>query len=197
MDPLVLTSSFATIMGLVCNFAGEQRARSNDEYNEFIVWLQNNHHNEISELIISNKQLSSGLGELFKQSHADVLKRLNRLDETLASVAAHVDGFSKIAEAIRPGIKLSDQAVEIISQLNNSGGSKFLGLHTFDGSAYLILDGNQGTLEVEDLRFIEDDLCNLTELGYLRITLNSRGEKVYNITRQAAALVSMLNRKQI
>jgi hypothetical protein len=194
MDPLILTSSFATIMGLVCNFAGEQRAITNDEYNEFIIWLQNNHHNEIRNLIISNKLLSSGLGDLFKQSHADVLQRLNRLDEALASVAAHVDGFGSIAEAVRPGIKLSDQSVTILSQLNDSGGSKFLGLHTFDGSAYLILDGNQGALEVEDLRFIEDDLCNLTELGYLRITLNSRGEKVYNITRQAAAFVIMLNR---
>lgn len=195
MDPLILTSSFATVMGLVCNFAGEKRARSNDEYNEFMVWLQNNHYYEIRDLIITNQQLSSGLGELFKQSHADVLQRLNRLDDVLASVASHVDGFSKIAEAIRPGIKLSDQAVAIITQLNDSGGSKFLGLHTFGGTSYLILDGSQGALGIDDLRFIEDDLCNLTELGYLRITLNSRGEKVYNLTRQAAAFVSMLDRE--
>lgn len=61
MDPLTLTGSFATIMGLVCNFASEHRASTNDEYNEFMMWLLNNHHNEIRDLIISNKQLSSGL----------------------------------------------------------------------------------------------------------------------------------------
>ena len=60
MNALTLTSSFATIIGLVCNFTGEHRARTNDEYNEFIKWLHDNHHNEIRDLIISNQQLTSG-----------------------------------------------------------------------------------------------------------------------------------------
>ena len=116
------------------------------------------------------------------------------MDSILTSVAAHIEGFTEIAEAVRPGIKLSEQAISVLSQLNQSKGSKFLELKMMGGTKFMILDGNQGGIVIDESRFIEDDLCNLCELGFLRLNCNSKGDRLFHLTRQAANYISVITR---
>ena len=43
--------SLATIVGLICNFKSERRASSDDEYKEFIGWLNTKQHKLVIEEI--------------------------------------------------------------------------------------------------------------------------------------------------
>lgn len=192
MDSLTLASSFATIIGLLCNFSAERQSTSDDEYQDFLAWLDEKRHNDLRTLIASDKKLSHSIHALLSQNHEIIIAKLESLDSSLASVAAHLDGFKDIALAVRPNCKLSDQAVSILRQLYDSGGSKFLEIKHMGGGAYQILDATMEPKQItpQDPRFLEDDLLSLCEFGFLRQDFNSRGSRLFHITRPAATFIT-------
>jgi len=59
MDPLTISMTFATIVGLICNFKSERVSSSKDEYNDFIGWLETKNHNQQIEYRVKGSNLSS------------------------------------------------------------------------------------------------------------------------------------------
>ena len=57
--------SLATIVGLICNFKSERRASSDDEYKEFIGWLNTKQHKLVIEEIPPSSTWNATLKELF------------------------------------------------------------------------------------------------------------------------------------
>lgn len=194
MDPLTLASSFATIVGLLCNYSAERKDTSDNEYQDFLDWLAEKRHDNLRSLIIENQGLSNSIHSLLNQNHEAILVKLGALDSSLTSLAAHLEGFRDIALAVRPDCKISDQAVSILSQLCNSGGSKFLEVKFMDGSAYQILDATSEPRQIDlsGPRFLEDDLLTLCELGLLRPEYNSQGHRLFHLTRSAAAFIASI-----
>lgn len=192
MDPLTLASSFAAIVGLMGNFSAEHQSSANNNYRDFLVWLLEKNHKELHNLITSDQKLGHGIQALLSQNHEVILAKLESLNSMIASVAAHFDGFKDIALAIQPNGNLSDQAVSMLRQLCDSGGSKFLEMKYMGGSAYQILDATSGVgqIEMPDPRFLEDDLGTLCELGFLRPEFNSQGHRLFHLTRQAASFIA-------
>lgn len=186
MDLVLAASSFSTIVGLLSNFKSEQ---SGTQLSDFIDWLKDKRHEDIANSIEHNQALAIQLKSILALNHRELLQRLDSLDEILASVASHVEIFSNLASTVRPSIILSKQAISIVQQFAASGAHecwehKFLGP---EGSSYQFI-GGKGELQIDEPRFIEDDLKTLVELGVLRLDFGSKGTRKFIITRQAVQL---------
>ena len=191
MEPLTAATTFATIVGLLSNFKSERKASSDDEYQEFVSWLDEKRHKSLLDEITSNHLLGLSIKSLLKQQHEVVLQKLSALDETLLLLSSSIGGFKEISNALAPNIELSKQSISIIDQLNNSGGSSLLEHPTRFGLQLIFLE-SQGSIEIEEPRFIEDDLTQLVNLGLLLLDYNPKGSRIFRLTRMAVKLLEQV-----
>lgn len=189
MEALTSATTFASIVGLLSNFKSERKSASDDEYKEFILWLSDKRHKSLLNEISSNHMLGLGIKSLLSQNHDAVLQKLSALDETLLILSASIGGFKEISDAIAPNSELSEQAISILEQLDNSGGSFFQELKMLAGTTFSIMDAS-GNIEINEPRFIEDDLNQLVNLGLLIFDYSPKGNRNYRITRLAVKLLS-------
>jgi hypothetical protein len=186
MDPMTAAMSFATIVSLLSSFKSE---RSSGQLPEFIAWLKDKRHEDVAARIERNEQLASSLTEILALNHNELIGRFNALDQTLSSIASHMEEFSHLAAAVSPTEVLSNQALSIVKQLVESGAKEFweLGAIGRPVPQYQLM-GVGGSLEITEPRFVEDDLDILVTLGILKLGHGSKGTKQYKITRAAVAL---------
>ncbi len=193
MELSTITTTFAIIVGLIANFKSERRATSDDEYKDFVAWLDAKRHKNVIEKINSNHSLGLGIKHLLQQNHEEVIKKLQILDSLIITIASQVSGLNEIASAISPNTKISDQAISIIRQLDQSGGSLFLEIAVRGGTLYQVMDG-KGSIEMSEERFIEDDLNTLCSLVFLISDVNSQGHRLFRITRNAVKFLQAIDK---
>ncbi|HCG5296639.1 TPA: hypothetical protein NJZ52_004401 [Vibrio parahaemolyticus] len=186
MEPF---STFATIVGLVSAFKGEERAIDGDQYNDLVAWLQHKRHEDVIKELESNQKLATEVKQLLSQSHSEVVEILSNLDQMLMKLASHIQGVQGIANAIDSTAALSEQSLSILRQFDKSGASKFLELPMRGTTLYMFLDGSGGQITIEDQRFVEDDLNELLKLNLLLLDFNGKGQRVFKITRLAASYI--------
>ena len=189
MEPITLASSFATIVSLLGQFRSERSAESQAGFNEFNQWLNETQHQDLKKLLELNTSATISIKALLNQDKDILLDRINKLDNALASYASSLEGFSELAGAINPEAVLSSQALDVLRQFEESSASKLTRLKTTGSIRFLFLDANE-ELEIEEPRFIEDDLSTLVDLGLLRKDHNSNGDTLYVYTRAASRLVN-------
>jgi hypothetical protein len=195
MEPLTTATAFATIVSLIGQFRSEHSSQEQVDFNEFLEWLVKTQHDDIKALLETNTQAMIGIKAILNEDRDVILTKLESIDNALSSFSFGISGFSDLAEAINPNVQLSDQAISLLCQLEDSGGSKILEGHYTSGMALHILDGKVPQIEISDPRFIEDDLRTLSELGLLRHRLNDSGSNLYVYTRQASELIRSFKNK--
>lgn len=192
MDPAFATTTLATIVGLICNFKQERKDSQDAKHEEFMEWLEYHHHEQIKDLLAHNYSLAAEVDGLLKQDTETILARLNGIDDVLAKILSHVEGFSGIARIIRPDSELSDQAVHILRSLVESGADGFDLVHQFGVPPELWLSSG-GNINIPERRFLEDDLETLANLGLLRVEYGRNGMQTFGITREAMKLIELIN----
>ena len=190
MDPINSATLFATVVSLLSDYVSQRHSKSADECKEFVSWLSANNHSGIITLLEKNLSTSIGIKALLNEDQHVLLQRFDQLDSMLASLASVVSGFGPLSDSLRPASKLSDQAISILRQLEQSGGSKFISLNGLDFNALAIVDGGGGSIALTEYRFVEDDINRLVSLGLLSRSRNSTGKSLYGITRNAFALLA-------
>jgi hypothetical protein len=191
MDPISTATVFATIVGLIGNFSAERRGDASASYEEFMGWLTTNNHKELVALITQSHTTATSIKALLYEGREELISRLQRLDASLAQLATGFNGFRDLALSIYPNSQLSEQAVSLLEQFVDSGGSKAHGFRYHSGQFVLnIFEGGSGCLHYPDPRFIEDDLSALVEFGLLRLDHNRRGDPLYTITRNAVRFIA-------
>jgi len=191
VDPLAIAGAFATIVGLLCDYKSEHRAETDDEYRSFLEWLQTKRHDEIMKGIESNIQLANSLKAFLHRDNETIIGKLTAIDDILARIASTIDGFADISRAINPNSELSQQAIGILKQLNNSGGSRFTEINIRGNLLFQVEDGN-GRIDYDEPRFIEDDLKTLAKLGLLLLDRTSQGHRMFHLTRTAVQLLKAI-----
>jgi hypothetical protein len=194
MDPLTVSTTLATIVGLVCNFKQVRKGSRDDKHQEFMEWLEYHRHEELKKQIVNNQQLMTEVDALLKQDTETILARLGAIDDMLARILSHVEGFAGVARILKPGIDLSDQAIHVLRGLVHSKSDKFH-VVKYVGSPIdlgLVLGGH---IKILDPRFIEADLETLVNMGLLRMQFSSSGTPFFGITRQAAKLIDLIDQK--
>jgi len=193
MNPLTLSTAFASIVGLICNFKSERRSNSENEYESFMQWLESKNHGQQIEYIRRNKELEDGLKSLLLQNHENVISKLSVISEYLISISSQIGGLKEISHSISPNTKLSNQAISVLHQLEKSGGSYFIEIENFDGLSYQIVDA-KGHIVYSEKRFVKDDLETLIELDLLTSDYNSQGNRLFRITRNCVSLLSEIEK---
>ena len=179
---------FATIVSLLAQFREGRKANAAEsELTEFLEWLLDSNHAELKELIDQNAQTTVYIKALLNRDHQLFKQQLEQIDKALAVFAQRFDGFSELALLVNPTAKLSTQSMNILRQFEKTGARIAVDVSSSDGLGLLFDKG--GNLQVEDPRFLEDDLATMVDLGLLRQDYTSRGTKRYIFTRQAAELL--------
>lgn len=187
MEPITAATTFSSFVGLLALFKSERKGQGEDEYKEFLEWLESKRYNNLIEEITSNHQLSLSIKMLVKQNHEEFIEKFNTIEHALTHLASSIEGFKELSLAIAPNSELSDQAISTIKQLNDSGGSCFLEIQTMAGNIYQVTDA-EGSIDFNEPRYIEDDLGLLVELNLLRLDYNSKGSRLFYLTRSASKL---------
>tara|TARA_R110000772_G_scaffold131814_4_gene240372 strand:+ start:1018 stop:1584 length:567 start_codon:yes stop_codon:yes gene_type:complete len=185
---MALAESFAVIVGLISQFKSEKDSNNKTEFNEFIQWLNESHHQEVIDMLALNTKATIYIKALMNQDREWLKEKLEKIDNALTAYASSIEGFSDLANAIKPNAILSNQSIDILRQFDSSGASKVLKHSTFSGTTYIYLDG-QGEISISDERFAIDDFDTLIQLGLLKHDFNSKGEDIYIFTRVASELV--------
>lgn len=189
------TTGFATIVGLICNFASLRQDNSEknvDLYVEFVSYLQAN-HKEVLNQIDSNNDLAHSLKALLSQGIGDIVQKMEALDRIMAGVAANLDGFKQLSTSMYQNEVLSEEALDILKKFYASGAAKFIETAVMDrgGKTFIPISGSGGNLYYNH-RFLEDDILTLCKLGFLELSTNSRGDRVFHLTRLAERYIKAL-----
>jgi hypothetical protein len=67
MDPVTISTTLATIVGLLCNYRQEKGDREQLDHRTFIEWLEYHRHEEIKNLICNTYHLQSEVDALLRE----------------------------------------------------------------------------------------------------------------------------------
>jgi hypothetical protein len=181
MDPVTLTGTFATLVGLLANFKAE---RSGTDLAEFMSWLKEQHQDQIWSRIDADKRLTQELKALLSREHSDLVSRLAALTEQIAQLASHIDGFAGLSNYLAPSSPLSEQAQRVIRELVGSGAEYALEVEADGTRDFLLVGAAAGQeLTVTEPHFIIEDFELLAAAGLVRIDFASRGSRKVVTTR--------------
>lgn len=194
MDPLNTATTFATLVGLLCNFRQEKSGREGLDHRQFIEWLEYHRHEELKLLIVNTAAVREELDHLLRSDHAVMLQKLDEISSILTSLMSRLEGFKGLASAMAPKLELSEQAVSILRQFINTEADFFFYENFGDGNWSLgVPNGEQ--FGVTEPRFIGDDLDKLVGLGLLTVELNSQGTPLYHVTRDSIHFLKAVDEK--
>jgi hypothetical protein len=199
MDLVTASTSFASLVGLITQFAEQRRDASGRSYEEFKAWLAEHRHEEVIKLLEQNGSSIIAIRAVLSQDRKELLERLANMDRSLASLA-YGAGFEELAAAVvRPGARVSDQAIAFLRSFEKSGSGRALEVITMQGRDLVPMDRTPGVaragIEYGDWRFFEDDMATLIEIGLLRLTYNSQNKRVFVLTRRAVDFIRELDNR--
>lgn len=183
-----IADSLATIVGLIGMFRAERKAGVDDDYQEFLAWLQMHRHDELIRYIVENGAIGMAIDTMLKDQHGQVMAELAELNRITTGLAHNLSSLSGLASAIDAAApQLSEQSLSILTQFNESGASSAIELKSNNGTEFRFYD-RSGKLVITEPRFLDDDLAQLVALGLLLRDYNSQGSIVLKLTRAGAAL---------
>ena len=191
MEPGILISLIGAVLSYI---SGGRASGERADIADFLNYLDEHNLEDTHEIIQSNQELKTALGNLLRNNHEEMLEKLRGLEASLATLVSAVDGLRDIPVALSPALVLSEQAISILKQLDQSGGNGFLEVKDFSGSTYHIMGGSD--IKIDDPRFIDDDLNKLSALGLLIESRNPSDRRLFKLTRNAAKLVERIDNQQ-
>lgn len=194
MDAFALSTTFATIVGLLATFQSiDSEKKKEKDLSGFVEWLHKTNNENTAAIIENDVALQRQLSEFIGQNHDEVMSQLSTLNDLMVSIASRIKGLDSLASTFQSNNGLSDQAVDVLRQFVTSDSKNMHHLQDLseDGDSYIL----EGAPEIQysESRFIEDDINSLVDTGLINLTIASRGGKVYKITRQAIAFINHID----
>ncbi len=191
MDPITLSTAFATMVGLVSDFNASRQGTAAASVEDFKAWLAENRHQDVIRALDQNAATLLSVKILLLEDRKSLGEQLRSLDEQLARLASGLELFKPLASAVHPGLELSAQAMGILQRLYAAGAGKFLKSGSLSGTDLMMIDGSGGgSIPIDEPQFLESDIDTLLQLRLITyIGRNGRGDPMYAFSRNAAALV--------
>ena len=191
---MLIANSFATIVQLLGIFTQERKNIKDLSHRDFIEWLEYHRHEDIKNFIANTAAVQTDVNHLLRQDHAQILDELDNINRNFATLLSRIGDFRGLAATIMPSAGISDQAYHILRQFVDSGSSYFCVIKTMNGNRHLQLERG-GHVNYNDLRFIVDDLNQLVSLQLITREIESSGQELYRITRNAVSFCQAIDLK--
>lgn len=194
MDALTISTTFATIVGLICNFKQEVIAQKGAEYEQFMGWLAAHQHMQVLDAIAETYHLQSEVTALLREDTAKLAEKLNRIEGMIAAVLSQVGGFAQIAAKIHPGEQLSKQAVDILKLFVKLGAEVMIICQNENSDLRFAFrpPAEYPRYGPAEPRFFEDDMASLVRLGFMALGSKVGDRESYLLTRAGARYVERL-----
>lgn len=192
MDGIILANSFAAIVGLLSIYKNERKDTKTHDKQEFLLWLDEHGFKEIEAAISNSDQLVTELDRLLHVDHEVIMSKLDGINDLLAIIAGRINAFDGLAQILRPGVGLSDQAIHFLKTLVHSKYKNIIKYEYASGGFIIRLSNSDENVDFTEPRLVDDDFKILIERGFLNLDHNSSGTKVYGITRNAIELVKLI-----
>lgn len=193
MEPLTLAGSFASIVGLMADFASSRGQADVLEIREFLEWLGTHGHNDLKDLIGRNHATTISIKASLAEGKDELLQQLSKIEGMLGALTIGQGPLEDLAISLRPDSVVSPQGTEILLSYEQLQAGKALELHMFAGTSLFFIDGNgNGSYQPSDPRFFETDLDELVELRLLSISHNGKGQRIFHLTRRGADIAKRM-----
>lgn len=183
MDPLTLSTTLATLVGLLCSFRQEKGAAADLDHRKFVEWLESHRHEDIKNLISNTHHLQSEIDAILLENQERQTAKLNGIEEMLSRLLSRVDGFREVVRTLHPECEFSEQALDILGLFAASEAERLVLQH---GSARfaLIPQAKPGqAFKPGEPQFFQDDLNQLVASGFFSTDFNPSGDVFYRLTR--------------
>lgn len=187
---LNIFGSLASIIGLVFSYRSEKQKAEDATFEGFLMSLDSKRHKALIDEINSNHLLAQGIKLLLRDNHEELGAKLEIIDNSISAVSTEIAGLREISEALNANRNLSKQAISILVQLCESGGSTILERQGNRGKSYQIL-GVQRTIKISEPKYLEDDFGQLCKYDLLIPDTSTNGRRLFRITRAADQLVAV------
>lgn len=199
MDPITSASILTTVVGLICNWKQERDSTSQDNFNDFIVWLENHNFQAIKERIFESEELQRDLSDLLRSDIASISTKLDLVCDAVSAVSSKIDGLADIGTSLESTSDLlSDQACEILKLFADASDADRLILRrmAFIGEPARVefwLTPGGRAFAVDSPRFANDDVDALAALGFIRhVGFTNDRMPMYALTRSGQQFAAQL-----
>lgn len=188
MDP---ATTIVSVVGLLIPFIqqrqGAKDAERDQTIQDFVEWLRRKEHTEVLRTIESHHQLYESIDHLLRTGTKSIAAQLEELNKNVLQIMLHSHGWQDIARTFPVSHILSDQSLMILLELETRQAS-FAQELPQTRSGYRALLTDKGSIEVNEPRFIDDDLHQLVSLGLLEECYSSDLSSRYRVTRLGSAV---------
>ena len=156
---------------------------------ELMSWLQSNHHDEIISTLEKNRNLSRSIKLFIVDNHSVVVDKLDEIHRLVLNLYASNQATEDIALLIDPNAKLSNQALDVLKQMNSDEVVSIKKISDLQGHNYCYIDApKNGNILITDKRFIQSDLESLVDSGFLAKSYDPSGAEIFTITRPGGSI---------
>lgn len=92
--------SLLTIVGLIDHFKSNRRPSSVDEYQHFLMWLNDKKHTAVVHELKTNEALALVITKILQQNHHLLLSQLSKLTQGLGQSLVEFDLFKELANVM-------------------------------------------------------------------------------------------------
>ena len=184
----MIDASVITLLALIVQDRTVKQAQSPLEFNEFMEWLDKVKHSETKQFLELKTEMAIQMKALLNQDHALFNENLVRLNAAVIAFSCTIEGLDELAFTFNSDVALSPQAISILHQFEKSGAKKVLELRMALANEYIFLEKN-GSLEINEPRYIETDMQALVEHGMLKREYNTKGDNIFILTKLASNLI--------
>ncbi len=190
MDPI---TGGSLILTLIPFWQRERDKRTAASKEEFYSWLVGHNFKELKEYIERDVTLTAQIEEMLKGNHEELLNRFDAVDKQLLRILYSLDAFRPFIKYIAPSAVLSNNEEHILTEFVNSRENILYFRQTYEMGK--ILQAGQTLITGYDARFIDSNLQNLVDSGYLLSQQTTGKSLSYTLTEKACEYVQNLQGK--
>lgn len=189
INPIEASATFATIVGLICNWKNERAAQATDRYQDFMAWLVQHNFNDLNDRIFASEELQRDLSKLLSQDLSVISSKLDTIVGSLSAVADKIDSLSQLSHTLGVDTAaLSEQATRILKIFDQLQANRMIYSTFFHQCIY-----DNRPESFDDKRFVLSDIQALEKMNFIRhVDQSNSGEPIYSITRQGSAFAQQL-----
>lgn len=184
------------LIGLLSAWKQDRTATSDDQFQDFMIWLENHNFHELSRKIFESEEVNRELHALLSLSIGEINGKLDAIALAIGGLTAQIDGLNSLDRAVfADKSTLSTQAREILKLFADRKNDTTMlftggGIH---GENLLVFFPSQFAVTMDEPRFLENDLEDLLAAGLIMLSdYSNSGNPIYSMTRPGAQLAKSL-----